>query len=389
LTFSQRTSWHREQNRLTQALEARRSQGLPVIDLTVTNPTECGFSYSGIQTALVNPQALQYHPDPHGLLSAREAITAYYKERAVDVHPSDIILTASTSEGYSFIFKLLCNAGETVLVPAPSYPLFEYLAQVNDVELIQYQLLYDHGWHIDVDSIKRGLTAGTKAIVIVSPHNPTGMVLHQNEYRALIEIAQRNHLALIVDEVFVDYCFNAAHAPPCTAEKSDVLTFTLNGLSKMCGLPQMKLGWIITSGNPVEASEALERLEILSDTFLSVNTPVQVALPEFFKAGRAIRQQIRNRTANNYFWLKNRITSQSHLTLLDTEGGWSTVLRVPSIHTDEEWALNLLEQEGILVYPGYFFDFEREGYLVVSLLVEETHFQSAMDRVIAYIDTHS
>ncbi|TAK65684.1 MAG: pyridoxal phosphate-dependent aminotransferase [Bacteroidetes bacterium] len=391
MTFSNRTSWHRQTNKLTQALELCKSQSKLITDLTATNPTEGGFTYPAqeILSAISTPQSLCYTPDPHGLRSAREAIAGYYKKKNISVNPENIFLTASTSEAYSYIFKLLCNAGESVLVPQPSYPLFEYLAQVNDVTLQSYRLLYDHGWHIDIDSLNHCSVESLKAIIIVNPHNPTGMFLKQNEYEAIKQFALEHHLALIVDEVFVDYNFDSQQEIISTAIERDVLTFTLNGISKMCGLPQMKLGWFVVSGGSLAENEAIERLEILSDTFLSVNTPVQFALPTLLEICSDVQMQIRNRIISNYSFLESGLNRKSKITPLQCAGGWYAILRVPSIKSDEEWAIELLERCGVVVHPGYFFDFEQEGYLVVSLLVKETGFRAAIKEIITHIDANA
>ncbi len=389
LTFSNRTSWQRQQNRLTELLEARKAEGLPVYDLTVTNPTECGFVYPDITNELANPASLTYQPETKGLLSARQAVAKYYSSNNIIVHTEHIFLTASTSEAYSSIFKLLCNAGDTVLVPQPSYPLFEYLAQVNDVQLEYYHVVYESGWHIDIESIRQAITPTTKAIILIHPHNPSGMYVKQYEFDAVKEIALKHNLAFIVDEVFREYAFHPAQEMISSATESEVLTFTLNGISKMLGLPQMKLGWIIVSGTPPDVHEAVERLEILCDTFLSVNTPVQIALPTLFDDGLSIREQIQVRICSNYNFLKSAVHRYSKLSVLLSEGGWYGIIRVPAIKTDEDWACEILTKTGILVQPGYFFDFESEGYLLVSLLVREDMFRLCVEQLFEYVELHS
>jgi alanine-synthesizing transaminase len=384
LLFSRRTDWHRRLNKLSELYELIRKSGKPILDLTNSNPTECGIEYpeEEILAAFKNPALLKYQPDPRGLLSAREAISNYYKSKKIEVDTSNIFLTASTSEAYSFVFKLLCNAGENVLVPKPSYPLFDYLAQLNDVELRHYHLQYDHEWQIDIDSIKNAINQKTKAIVLINPHNPTGMFLKKNEYREIIKIAKENHLALIVDEVFIDYAFQTNEVRiSSTAGESEVLTFTLNSISKMVGLPQMKLGWIIINGPQTIIDEAMERLEIICDTFLSVNTPVQVALPKLLGAGKIVQQNILDRIRANYSTLKTE-TLNASISLLSSEGGWYGILRVPRTISEEEWALQLLEKKGVYLFPGYFFDFDDDGYLVVSLLVENSVFKKAVREIV-------
>lgn len=391
--FSHRTNWHRQHNRLTELLEARRASGKMIFDLTVSNPTECGFTYpdAEILKALTNPDVLKYRPEPGGLRSAREAIAGYYAAKDLQVDPDNIFLTSSTSEAYSLIFKLLCDPGDSVLVPVPSYPLFEYLAQVNDVALSEYHLRYDHGWYLDVDSLSANITPQTRAIILVHPHNPTGMFVKKDELQKVITIAREHHLALVVDEVFIDYAYAEDADRTCsTAAEQSVLTFTLNGISKMIGMPQMKLGWISISGPDGEANEARERLEILCDTYLSVNTPVQVALPELLRLGSDVQRQIRDRITSNretFTHLLNPRTSnlKPACSSLEAEGGWSAILRLPRTKSDEEWAVELLEKTGVYVYPGHYFDFEGEALIVVSLLAEVGDFRGACEKLIDFV----
>ena len=390
VTFSHRTGWHREPNRLTSLLEARQKSGKPVYDLTVSNPTECGFGYPerDLAEALSNPRAFHYQPDPRGLLSARETISRYYQSRGIKVDSSRMFLTASTSEAFSILLTLLCNSGEEILVPQPSYPLFDYLAQLHDVGLKPYRLSYDHEWSIDFDSLRDAITPATKALIIINPHNPTGMFLDQSAYRIIKEIATEHSIALIVDEVFIDYPLDPKQPIVSTAGERDVLTFTLNGISKMAGLPQLKLGWIAVGGSAQAADEASQRLEILCDTFLSVNTPVQVALPEILKAGESVREDILARIRANYAYMHGAVSTGSACSALSFKGGWSGILRMPRIKTDEQWALELLEHKGIYLYPGYFFDFETEGHLVVSLLVPREGFQSGVSALVEFAAAH-
>ncbi|MBI1803352.1 MAG: pyridoxal phosphate-dependent aminotransferase [Ignavibacteriae bacterium] len=387
MSFSSRTSWPRQRNRLAKLLEERQRQGKPIFDLTISNPTECSLAYpqKEILSALSDPAVLRYSPDPRGLLSAREAVVKYYQTKNVELDSSNIFLTASTSEAYSYIFKLLCNSGEHVLVPRPSYPLFEYLAQINDVALQHYRLSYDHGWHIDKNSIREGITESTRAIMLIHPHNPTGMFLKKSEYAEAKAIARDHNLALIVDEVFSEYGFSEdAGRIVTTAASPDVLTFTLSGISKMAGLPQMKLGWMIVSGEQRLLREANERLDILCDTFLSVNTPVQFALPKFLRTGKGISENILARIRKNWRVLQLAVRNVPSCSLLDCEGGWYGIVRLPRVNTDEEWALQFLEEAGVYVYPGYFFDLE-EGMLVVSLLVEEEIFRRGVSRLVEHV----
>ena len=398
--FSSRTNWQHQPNLLSQALEQRRSKGQVVNDLTASNPTECGISYpeGKILAALSDPVALHYRPDPKGLPDARGAVCKYYRERNISIDPADVVLTAGTSEAYAMILKLLCNAGDAVLVPKPSYPLFEFLAEINDVKLQHYRLAYDHGWQMDIDSFKEQVSNTTRALMIVNPHNPTGMFFKGPDLKAIEEIAVERRLAVIADEVFSEYGFSGdAAAARATVDRSAVLTFTLNGISKLLGLPQMKLGWIVASGPQEERREALERLETISDTFLSVNTPIQVALPKLFEICEPVRTQIVGRVRSNYTFLQQRFhPAAAHLSeagrqggsasLLVSEGGWYAIIRVPRIRTDEEWALQVLEQKGVYVHPGYFFDFEDEGFLVISLLPEPGLFHEGIEKLIAVVE---
>ncbi|HEV8537956.1 MAG TPA: pyridoxal phosphate-dependent aminotransferase [Bacteroidota bacterium] len=387
--FSSRTNWQRTRNRLTEAVEARRKSGAEITDLTVSNPTECGFTYPqpDLLASLSPPDALTYSPDPRGLLSARGHIANYYRQKNVSLSTSNVFLTSSTSEGYSLLLKLLCNNGDDVVVPSPSYPLFDYLARINDVHVRHYLLRYDGSWHLDLPSLRASLTPSTRAIVLVHPHNPTGMFIKTDELQSIYDIARAHNFSLIVDEVFLDYPLDQSpNRVPTTVRASDeVLTFTLSGISKLCGLPQMKLGWIALSGPDRAVMEASERLEILCDTFLSVSTPIQLALPAFVQAGNDIRRQILNRIKENYKCLstlsnhlRKESFGQSPITNLPTEGGWYAILKVPRTKSDEEWALELLEKKNLYLYPGYFFDMVEEGHLVVSLLPRPEIFQKAV-----------
>lgn len=389
MPFSQRTNWHREHNRLTRAFELRQKSGQPIYDLTISNPTQCGFEYPehDILRAVSNTSSFVYQPDPRGLASARASIARLYREKNAAVDPSDIFLTASTSEAYSLLFKLLCDPGDSVIIPVPSYPLFDYLARTNDVTTQHYRLFYDHGWHIDVASLAAAISPRTKAIVIINPHNPTGMFLKKPDYQQMKRIAQDHRLSLIVDEVFAEYAFeDDVDRVRTTADSHDCLTFTIDGISKMCGLPQMKLGWMTLSGEQDLVREAGERLEILSDTFLSVNAPVQVGLAGLLEAGKIIRSQILTRIRSNLGCLHSGIRSGSACTLLSNEGGWYAVLKVPATTSDEQWVLDLLTHCGVYLYPGYFFDFEQEGYLILSLLPQKDIFERAVKILLAHID---
>jgi alanine-synthesizing transaminase len=368
-----------------------RRNGRDFIDLTVSNPTDCGIVYPAdeIMASLARLPSLHYEPDPKGLSSARDAVATYYWLKGVRVDANDIILTASTSESYSMIFKLLCEPADEILVPVPSYPLFEFLAQLNDVIIKPYQLRYDGEWHIDMSSIEKGISKRTKAIIVVSPHNPTGTFLKESELTDISTRCAAPGISVIVDEVFADYAFNEHPGRVVsTAGFSEVLTFTLNGISKLAGLPQMKLGWMAVSGPEGRKGEALSRLEIVGDTFLSVNTPVQVALPQFFEIGNSVRAGIRNRVSGNRLTLEQLGGRYSPWTLFGSEGGWNAIIQVPRTKTGEEWALSLLGDVGVYTHPGYFFEFQEDNVLVLSLLARPTEFREGATRLRDYIHEH-
>jgi alanine-synthesizing transaminase len=371
--FSSRLNWDVSPNPLARLLAERRASGARVLDLTESNPTRAGISYpAAILDALNREEALRYQPSPRGLLSAREAVAAYYAERGRGVSPDRILLTASTSEAYAYLFKLLADPGDEVLTPRPSYPLFEYLASLESVRGRQYPLRYDGVWHVDFVELERAVSARTRAMVVVNPNNPTGSFLKAEEWDRLQELG----IAILSDEVFSDYGFETASR---MRGEDRALTFTMSGLSKIAGLPQMKLGWIAVSGPG--ADEAMERLELIADTYLSVATPVQVALPELLALSGEVRTQIRTRTRANLDTLRSSVAG-SPVNVLNVEAGWSAILQVPRIRSEQEWALRLLGEHGVLVQPGYFFDFESEAFLVVSLLTPCDVFEEGIRRII-------
>jgi hypothetical protein len=361
--FSSRLDWTLETNKLS----ALRKTKHHVLDLTESNPTTAGFEYPAaeILSALSDTRSLRYEPDPRGLLSARQAVAEYYG----DIPASGILLTASTSEAYSYLFKLLCDPGDEILSPRPSYPLFEFLAGLESVKVVQYPLRYDGAWYIDFDSLARAITPRTKAIVVVNPNNPTGSFLKPEEWTRL----QQFGIPILSDEVFFDYAFSPVSRP----SSPEVLTFSMSGLSKVAALPQMKLGWIVASGPGHEA--ALDRLELIADTYLSVATPVQLALPRLLQASITVREQIINRTRSNLAFLK----SVAHP--LTVEGGWYAILQMPRTRTEEDWALTLLDRCDVLAQPGFYFDFESEPFLVLSLLTEPETFAEGVGRLTAEI----
>jgi len=390
MRFSERTSWNTEESELARAHRLRREAGLPIADLTASNPTRCGFAYSeSLLRALVEPRALDYDPQPLGLLVAREAVCSYYADHGVKLDPRQIVLTTSTSEAYSYLFRLLCDPGSEILAPRPGYPLFDFLATLDDVQLKAAPLVYHDGWQIDFEGLRRAITPQTRGIVLVHPNNPTGHFTKPWEAGELARICRQFELSLIVDEVFLDYGLGA---PPQSfaAGLEGVPVFVVSGLSKIAGLPQMKAAWIVATG-PEKAlapnSPAIERLEVIADTFLSMNAPVQWALPKWLASRAEWQEQIRRRVSANLAELDGQIASLPALQRLVVEGGWYAVLRVPAFGPDEQAILALLER-GVWVYPGYFFGFPEAGWLVVSLLGAEPEFRCGLITITDYFRTN-
>jgi len=383
--FASRTNWNLAENRLTLALAEHRRSGRPLFDLTISNPTECGFTYdeSAILAALHSPASLSYEPAPQGLLSAREAVAAYYRQNNANISPSDLFLTTSTSEAYSYLFRLLCDPGDEILVPSPSYPLFDFLADINDVRLIRYPLLYDHGWQLDLSSFERAITPRTRAAIVVHPNNPTGHYTKPNEQSRLSALCAKNNLAIIADEVFLDFAVQGIAAPTFAAQTA-ALTFTLSGISKLCGLPQMKSAWLAISGPATLKNDARPRLEVIADSYLSMNAPVQHALPALLATRFAFQSQLLARIRANLAALDEQLAAQSQSSRLAFEAGWNVVLRVPAAGSDEELALALLARQSVMVHPGHFYDFTQDGYLVLSLIVPEKDFAEGTQRLLKY-----
>jgi aspartate/methionine/tyrosine aminotransferase len=462
--FSDRTNWKLAQNRLTQALEEARARGANILDLTVSNPTRVGLEYDSqvILAALNSTRALDYDPQAKGLLEAREAVAEYYHlEHGVDdLDAERIVLTTSTSEGYSYVFRLLCNAGDELLVPKPSYPLFEFLADLQDVRLVPYPLIYDHGWQMDFPSLEKVVTERTRGVVVVHPNNPTGSYVKVGEIASLNAFCREHGLAMIVDEVFLDYRVETdasvgnghvgTAAPGCPVEQSstaasreanpqglkptpsktlsgtaeavpfpeltheansavelrstgqpgaavptralhptsfagnrDVLTFTLSGLSKISALPQMKVAWVVTSGSSDEVAVAMARLEIIADTYLSMNASVQWAVPTLLEQRRSIQRQLLERVQTNLAELDRQLSTQKACQRLCVEGGWYAVLRIPVTQSDEELAIALVREKHVLVHPGHFYDFPGDGYLVVSLITQRQDFAAGVAAILA------
>jgi aspartate/methionine/tyrosine aminotransferase len=386
--FASRTNWRFDPNPLAQALQRHSRSGKPLLDLTVSNPTACGFDFprQEILGALADPRALVYSPESKGLLVAREAVAAYYRGRPAfggenaAPDPERIILVSGTSEAYSYIFRLLCEPGHEILVPAPSYPLFEFLADLDDVRLVSYPLLYDHGWQIDFDALRSALTARSRAVMVVHPNNPTGSFVKPREAAELAEICAARGLAIVADEVFLDY--TAGTAAPTFAGGGAALAFALSGLSKICALPQMKLAWMVVSGPRALAQAAVERLDVIADTYLSPGAPVQLAAGKLLALRGKMQEQIQQRIAANLAHLDGALrAAPGAVSLLEREGGWYAVLRVPSPGSDESLAVELLERCSVLLHPGHFFNFARDGFLVASLITPESDFQEGVRRL--------
>jgi len=386
--FASRTGWQLKPNRLSLALSGLLEKKAAILDLTESNLTRCGFRPGKEEDLriLADGKNRLYEPSPKGLRAAREAVARYYGEKGVPVSPESVFLTASTSEAYSFLMRLLVNAGENILVPKPSYPLFDFLADINDCRLYPYPLLYDGEWIADFYRINVAADIGTKALVTVTPNNPTGSFLKKKELADFNGFAKERDIALISDEVFSDYAFETDKNRAGTlAGNTEALTFTLSGISKVLGLPQMKLGWIVVSGPENRVAKAVARLEIIADTFLSVNTPAQNALECWLRDRESVQAPIRARTAENLSFLRQQFEKPHSAELLNVEGGWYATLRLPRTQTEEAWCLEFLEKDLTHVHPGYFFDFHDEAYIVVSLLALPQVFREGVTRILQRI----
>jgi aspartate/methionine/tyrosine aminotransferase len=382
--FAHRTKWDLASNRLSEALAKQKMSGLPVIDLTASNPTNASFIYDeeAILNALRHPGALKYEPDPLGLQSARRAVAGYYQRHAPEITADNILLTTSTSEAYSFIFRTLCNPGDEILVPAPSYPLFDFLADIEDVKLVPYPLFYDHGWHIDFHFMKQSITARSRGMIVVHPNNPTGHFTKPQEAQQLNAICAAHELALVADEVFLDFTLEEG-SPPSFASNTEALTFTLGGLSKICGLPQMKIAWIVANGPGALVSDAMARLGVIADTYLSLNTSVQLATPVFLNQRENFLAQVTARVRSNLDELDRQLSAQSACSRLKVEGGWYAVLQIPRIRGDEDFAIELLMAQSVYIHPGHFYNFPPEGRLVVSLITRTAEFAEGVRRLLS------
>ena len=378
--FAERTAWPLGENALTRRRAALTAAGVPLLDLTESNPTRCGVVYPpALWPALADAAVAVYEPSPLGLPAARHAVAQLYAEKRVVVDPGRVLLTASTSEAYSFLFRLLADPGDEILAPRPSYPLFEYLIGLHDLRPVPYPLRYDGRWRLDLDALTAAVTPRTRAVIVVHPNNPTGSCLTADEWARLAAFCAERGLAVIADEVFAEYIEPAAPAPRSLlgASGNGPLRFALGGLSKWLGLPQMKLGWMAVGGPSSLVEPALARLEVIADTFLSVNTPVQLALPRWRPLAPAVQSQIRRRVADHRRALAAALPGR----VLAADGGWSAVVRVPGVGDDERLALDLLERAHVVVHPGYFYEFDEPGHVVVSLLTAPSVFRDGLVRL--------
>jgi alanine-synthesizing transaminase len=390
--FSVRTAWDLAPNRYTEALEAHKRAGRELLDLTSSNPTTIGIAYreEELLQSFVHREALTYQPAARGLLSARESVAAYYAEKGSRLSADDFVLTTSTSEAYSSIFRLLCDPGDSILVPAPSYPLFDFLADLNDVKLVPYELVYDHGWQIELESlrtaVRRPQAAGgrCRAVLVVHPNNPTGSYVKPLELKELNGLCAANDLAIIADEVFLDFSL-VEKLPPSFTANTEALTFTLSGLSKISALPQMKVAWLATSGPEVLKQQALARLEVIADTYLSMSAPSQLALPTMLAERHTVQPQLMQRVRGNLATLDQWLATQNLCHRLDVEGGWYAILRVPMLGTDEALVISLLRDTGVLLQPGHFFNFPADGYLVASLITPADQFAQGVSRALQFM----
>lgn len=387
--FSKRTEWKLTPNRFTQVQGELRAAGMEVLDLSVSNPTRAGLHYDQetIVQALLQPEAIDYDPQPKGMLAARQAVARYYHDAhdVFGVDPESLILTTSTSEGYSYVFRLLCDVEDEILVPKPSYPLFEFLADLQDVKLVGYPLLYHEGWQIDFPSLYKAVNHRTRAVVVVHPNNPTGSYASSAEIDGLNRFCSEYNLALIVDEVFLDYAHDGAMRSSFAGNDA-ALTFTLSGLSKISGLPQMKVAWVAVSGPEERKGEALARLEVIADTYLSMNAPVQLATPVLLDQRKSIQPLLLDRVRANLEDLDHQLRHQKSCARLAVEGGWYVVLRVPALQPDEDLAIDLLRKMAVLVHPGHFYDFPADGYLVLSLITPAEEFREGVGRILGVLN---
>ena len=383
--LSRRLPPHAETNALSRAIIERRASGRPIIDLTESNPTRVGLRYPpDLLRVLASEAALRYEPHPFGLASAREAIARDHARRGVAIDPRHVILAASTSEAYTWLFKLLCDPGDAVLVPRPSYPLFEHLTALEGVRAVPFRLEYHGRWEIDFGTLD-DVPSGVRALIIVSPNNPTGSYVSAREAAQLFALCHERGWTLIGDEVFADYPLEVDAPFTDLAAHAGVLAFSLGGLSKSVGLPQLKLAWLVAGGPPEACDRALAGLELIADSFLSVGTPVQIATSTLLECGAAIRTQVQERVRDNLGMLRQLARAFPACEVLKVEGGWCAVMRVPATRTEDQLILGILDAEGVVVHPGYFFDFEREAFLVMSLLPPTETLREGALRLLRYV----
>lgn len=391
INFSERTNWDLSTNQVVAALEENRAKGQTLLDLTESNPTRCGFKY--FHHNLLKPLSaianLRYEPNPRGSTETRKAISAYYAEFGYVVDPERIFLTSSTSEAYSYLFRLLLNPKERVLFPRPSYPLFQFLVDINDVIMDNYQLVFNEGWEIDFKDLRLSVGMDTKAIVLVNPNNPTGSYVKQKELTVLNEICSREGLALISDEVFLDYPLNPKERPLSFVGNTEALTFTLSGVSKVVGLPQMKLSWIVVSGPATDVKAACERLEVISDTFLSVSTPTQLSSVTWLKKRGPIQHEIQKRIKENEALLIHYLSNRDDIRYLPSEGGWYGVLKLSDATRADSIAIDCLTHDGVFIHPGYFFDFNDDTFLIVSFLTKSLVFKKGISKLLKRLEVPS
>jgi aspartate/methionine/tyrosine aminotransferase len=388
--FSGRIHWELVESDLARALLARRRSGARLLDLTESNPTRAGLYYTGdaaaeILKSLASEQSLFYQPSPRGLPAAREAISRYYRRRAAAVGPDELVLTSSTSEAYSYLFKLLCDPGDEVLVPVPSYPLLDFLGALDAVQLTPYPLRFDGAWHIDFGALEKGISDRTRAVVAVHPNNPTGSFVSAFDRERLLALSAERRMALIVDEVFLDFPLSPGGARASFAGAARGLAFVLSGLSKLAALPQMKLAWIAVSGESELAREASLRLEHVADTYLSVGTPISAAAPRFLEMAASMTERISTRTRENLEALITLSARVPSVTIVPPEGGWYALVRLPALETAESWALSFLESASVHVHPGDLFGFGSEAWIVVSLLTPEETFRDGVAAILRVV----
>jgi alanine-synthesizing transaminase len=396
MRFAKRTNWDLELNPWAKAVAEHRAAGKPLIDLTVSNPTECGFTYDTetILGALRSAEAMKYEPHPQGLEVARRAVASYYADRegqGYDVSIEDIFMTTSTSEAYSWLLRLLCDVGDEVLVPSPGYPLLDFLADLNDVNLVRYPLVYsvsegeavdNHGWHYDFRALEQAISPRTRAVVVVHPNNPTGNYCKPQERERLNQICVERGLALIADEVFLDFALDGVPRPSFvtnTRQAGEPLKFTLSGISKICGLPQMKVAWVVVGGPEGAKREACGRLDIIADTYLSPNAPLQWALPALLGTRRGFQEQLITRIGSNLEQLERAM--RDHVERLELEGGWNAIARVRGAEARRNSAEELLAPRGVVVQPGSFYGLATKGQWVFSLLTEPRFFVAGMSKL--------